>query len=88
MDLVSVDIRGARSQQRTLARVRSLIEQWQLHEEKVAAIADNDHSRLEKPNGLTLEEQPEHTPMYIALPVILERTFRNTWRQPDLFWTR
>ena len=57
MDLVSVDIRGARSQQRTLSRVKSLIEQWQLHEEKVAAIADNDHSRLEKPKGLTLEER-------------------------------
>ena len=26
--------------------------------------------------------------MYVALPVVLDRTLRNTWRQPDIFWTR
>ena len=87
MDLVSVDVRGATSQERTTSRIKTLIENWKNHEEKVSAIADHEH-RWEKSPGLTLEEPPQYTPMYIALPVVLERTFRNTWRQPDLFWTR
>ena len=84
MDLISVDVRGERNMERSTARVKGLIQHWQSQREKLDAIAELD----EKTQPLVLDEHSKYTPIYIALPVILERTFKNTWRQPDLFWTR
>ncbi|KAJ3519459.1 hypothetical protein NM688_g9298 [Phlebia brevispora] len=88
MDLVSVDVRGPKSLERTTARIRVLVDTWKNHQEKMDVIAAGDRPSDVKQEALELEERPEHTPIWIALPVILDRTLRNTWRQPDLFWTR
>lgn len=91
MDLISVDVRGETRQKLSADRVQALIELWKARREKVAeypsmAVAETGDVKGE---GLALlEDRPEWTPMYIALPVVLERTMRNTWRQPDIFWTR
>lgn len=90
MDLISVDVRNQARQEQTSARVRSLIELWKTRREKMAeyTAAAPEHEKEKANNDLLLEDRPERTPMYIALPVVLDRTFRNTWRQPDIFWTR
>ncbi|THG93869.1 hypothetical protein EW026_g7481 [Hermanssonia centrifuga] len=85
MDLISVDVRGKANQENSTARVKGLIEYWRNHQDKVAEVTIEDN--LEHREWI-LEDRPEHSPMHIALPVVLERTLRNTWRQPDLFWTR
>ena len=92
MDLISVDVRGRTRQEQSTARVKALIEFWKNRHEKMAELSTiegpaSDTGELAKAETL-LEDRPERTPMYVALPVVLDRTFRNTWRQPDLFWTR
>lgn len=71
-----------------MARIRTLVDHWKNHQEKMEALTAGDPLPDARQQQLALEDRPERTPIYIALPVILERTFRNTWRQPDLFWTR
>ena len=70
--------------ERSAARITVLIQHWQNRHEKLEIIAPAD----EKPQPLIVEEYSKYTPIHIALPVILERTLKNIWRQPDLFWTR
>ncbi|KAI0685355.1 P-loop containing nucleoside triphosphate hydrolase protein [Cytidiella melzeri] len=86
MDLISVDVRGAERLEASTARIRTLIDHWHNRHEKLAEFAATEHQV--KGSTLQLEDRPEHTPIWIALPVVLERTLRNTWRQSDLFWTR
>lgn len=92
MDLISVDVRGQIRQQQSTARVMALVELWRNQREKMAEVASGDalvkgKDELSK-SEILLEDRPERTPMHVALPVVLDRTLRNTWRQPDLFWTR
>jgi ABC-type multidrug transport system ATPase subunit len=84
MDLVSVDVRGERRQQETTARINALISHWKAHEAK---IMETKPARPAQ-NALQLEERQEVTPIWISLPVVLERSWKNTWRQSDLFFTR
>jgi hypothetical protein len=89
MDLISVDIRGQIRQEQTSARVKELVRFWKNHKDKMANYSALDVPKLDKSNNALLpEDRQENTPMYIALPVVLNRTFLNTWRQPDIFWTR
>jgi ABC-type multidrug transport system ATPase subunit len=85
MDLVSVDVRGKRRQQETQGRVNSLIAHWQAHEGKIAEMQESTRAPSD---SVALDARQENTPIWIALPVVLGRSWRNTWRQSDLFWTR
>ena len=91
MDLISVDVRNDANQRLSSARVKALTDFWKTrrHERsKVDASAAYAPGPLDIKSSSLSHSTPEHTPMWVALPVILERTMRNTWRQPDLFWTR
>jgi hypothetical protein len=88
MDLVSVDVRGRRKQAATTARLETLIQQWRDHNNKAEEASPDNHSPVNQHTGDQIDEPAEHTPFYISLPVILSRSWRNTYRQQDLFWTR
>lgn len=91
MDLVSVDVRGRRKQAATTARIDALVQSWRTRETKHAEAygsdATDEKANAEK-NMAGIGEKDERTPMRLALPVLLERSWRNLWRQSDLFWTR
>jgi hypothetical protein len=90
MDLVSVDSREDKNHQASTARIAGLVAHWQAHEQKIAEFAADQRAAgagKEAP-AIALEDRQERTPLHVALPVVFERSFRNTWRQPDLFWTR
>lgn len=89
MDLISFDVRGERTQKASSARIKTLIQHWKIHETMLSkpsfeSSEIREHRHISSPP----EDRPECTPIHVALPVVLNRTFRNTWRQPDLFWTR
>lgn len=86
MDLISVDVRRQSKQQETSARIDALVRHWQNHANKLAEVAADKDEAPKDP--VPLEDSEERTPIYIALPVVLDRSMRNTWRQQDLFWTR
>lgn len=91
MDLISVDARGRKRQEASTARIKCLVDFWYNRHEKLSELALEDSpapAPAELQTPLHLEDASERTPMWIALPVVLERTLRNTWRQPDMFWTR
>ena len=89
MDLISVDVRNQTRQERTSARVKSLIEFWKTRQDKmIEYVASKPPTEKQLNAELILEDRQERTPIWIALPVVLDRTLRNTWRQPDIFWTR
>ncbi|EJD39012.1 hypothetical protein AURDEDRAFT_187588 [Auricularia subglabra TFB-10046 SS5] len=97
MDLISVDVRGQRKQAHTTARIDSLVHTWQTQERKLAdppgsprlsaAVGDKEKGGDEK-RDVDFGDVDEKTPMLISLPVLLERSWKNLWRQSDLFWTR
>lgn len=81
LDLVSVDLKSNRRYERSSRRVNELVTAWRDHDEK----------RVAQKLGtapLPVSSKIVHTPIHIALPVILERSVRNMWRQQDLFWMR
>jgi len=101
MDIVSVDVRGRRQLSTTTARIDTLIQAWRQRVKKAVeafgetpAPADGLELVSEKEekhptrHGIEAGEGGETTPFYIAVPILLERSWRNMWRQPDLFWTR
>lgn len=89
MDLISVDVKARDRQEASMARIKTLIGLWKNRHEKLSRLSlEEPPASAETQSPLELEEKPERTPIWIALPVVLERTLRNTWRQPDLFWTR
>jgi hypothetical protein len=87
MDLISVDVRGLNRQQQTTARIDDLARHWKSHENKLAEVQEHRDSGGDEVIA-AMEARQDHTPIYIALPVVLDRSLRNTWRQQDLFWTR
>ncbi|EKM57215.1 uncharacterized protein PHACADRAFT_92002, partial [Phanerochaete carnosa HHB-10118-sp] len=91
MDLISIDVRGQARQEQTSACVKFLIESWKTRQDKMLEyIASKSVAAKEAvaDTPVELEDRPEYTPIWIALPVVLDRTFCNSWRQPDIFWTR
>ena len=89
MDLISVDVKAKDRLEASTARIKGLVEFWANRHEKLSQLGlDEPSVPTEQAGALQLEERPERTPIWVALPVVLGRTFRNTWRQPDLFWTR
>ena len=89
MDLVSIDMRSPARLQTSTARIQTLIDHWHNRHEKWVKYGTKEVVASPGAKGeLELEERPEKTPMWVALPVVLDRMMRNAWRQPDLFWTR
>ncbi|KAJ7293859.1 P-loop containing nucleoside triphosphate hydrolase protein [Mycena rebaudengoi] len=84
LDLVSVDQRLGKSAE-SRERVNGLIAFWNTHREKVDVV--EEHEKLE-PTSLLAPRESRITPMHIAFPVVLERMFRNLWRQREAFWAR
>jgi hypothetical protein len=90
LDLISVDVRNEDKQAHTRARVEELLQHWQNHEIKMKGTDSElviQSPKQEEPIG-QVEERQERSPIYVALPVIFERSLRNTWRLQDVFWTR
>ena len=85
MDLIAADVRSETMHGKSMSRVEDLVRDWK--NRKVLETTDQDDS-TERHEALSLGPAPAYTPLYIAVPVILERTLRNTWRQQDIFWTR
>ncbi|KZV81463.1 P-loop containing nucleoside triphosphate hydrolase protein [Exidia glandulosa HHB12029] len=93
MDLISVDVRGRRRQATTTARIDSLVQGWRNREKKQAEAfggspPPSEESKEKVKTMQGIGEHDERTPMFVALPVLLERSWHNLWRQSDLFWTR
>lgn len=86
MDLISVDVRRQSKQRETSARIDSLVHHWQNCARKLADVTAEKDGVSKDP--VPLEERQEQTPIWIALPVVLDRSLRNTWRLQDVFWTR
>ncbi|KAG8774795.1 hypothetical protein FRC12_001829 [Ceratobasidium sp. 428] len=86
LDIASVDLRGAREME-TRARVIKLVEFWTNLRQKDHTVDTENQAR---DTGMTVEVGIEErfTPMWIALPLIVERMTRNLWRQQAVFWVR
>ncbi|KAG9121915.1 hypothetical protein FRC07_001937, partial [Ceratobasidium sp. 392] len=85
LDVASVDLRGTREPE-TKARVAKLVDFWANLQRKTDAID------IEKPENnedmIEIGADNKFTPMWIALPLIVERMTRNLWRQQAVFWVR
>ncbi|QRW07787.1 ABC transporter [Ceratobasidium sp. AG-Ba] len=85
LDVASVDLRGTREEE-TKKRVANLVDFWANIQRK------NETTDMEKHKeamDLTkIEGQDKFTPMWIALPLIVERMTRSLWRQQAVFWVR
>ncbi|EIN07170.1 P-loop containing nucleoside triphosphate hydrolase protein [Punctularia strigosozonata HHB-11173 SS5] len=88
LDIISVDVRSDEKQGQTRARVENLIQYWRNHEAKAVEGSPEPEVRTTKPEDTVEQKRQERSPIYIALPVVLERSFRNAWRLQDIFWTR
>lgn len=92
LDLVSVDSRKA-NHDVSQTRVEGLIEKWRGQagkvdvEERVASRSEkemNDKAQLGE-KGIVREKKA--TGMVVALPVVLERHWKNLWRQKEVSLT-
>ncbi|KAG9101294.1 hypothetical protein FRC06_003213 [Ceratobasidium sp. 370] len=86
LDVASVDLRGTREAE-TKARATKLVEFWANLQHKNNTV-NTEESKREIGNVMEIEVQDEFTPMWIALPLIVERMTRNLWRQQAVFWVR
>jgi len=77
LDLVSVDPRTS-NHPTSLNRVEKLTSTWQTHAGKEDGVEDVDqHAAMVKRGEGT-------TSMLVALPVVLERHWKNLWRRKDV----
>lgn len=89
MDLISIDVKNIVGHQQSSARVNALIDHWKYRRRpQLTVTAATAPGPLDIRNTQSTQSHAECTPIWVALPVVLDRTLRNTWRQPDLFWTR
>ncbi|CAG7851806.1 ABC transporter G family member 6 Short=ABC transporter ABCG.6; Short=AtABCG6; AltName: Full=White-brown complex homolog protein 6; Short=AtWBC6 [Serendipita indica DSM 11827] len=88
LDIISVDNRPE-FESVSRDRVNRLVEYWVSEEEKMklaGRIEGDDSADTSRP--MRLAKESRLTPMWIAGPVLLERAFRNMWRQQPVFWVR
>ncbi|CAE6438340.1 unnamed protein product [Rhizoctonia solani] len=84
LDLASVDLRGDREAV-TRERVANLVEFWAgTHHEKQEVELREKGVEMMQIGG----QEDRFTPMWIALPLIVERMTKNLWRQQAVFWVR
>lgn len=79
LDLVSIDVRGTR-EETTRKRVSAIIDSWASHEKKLDRESKDSKAAPPVYDDVAIEIDRE-APMYVALPVILERMSKNLWRQ-------
>ncbi|WVQ94560.1 hypothetical protein IAU59_001640 [Kwoniella sp. CBS 9459] len=82
LDLVSVDPR-LRQHEVSRSRVQALTAKWQANEAKGAEEADQG-----KPPTAVIGRGAGTTSMIVAVPVVLERHWKNLWRRKDVFFNR
>ncbi|KAJ1301061.1 hypothetical protein OPQ81_003479 [Rhizoctonia solani] len=84
LDLASVDLRGNR-EAATRERVAKLVQFWaDTHLKKQEGEFKQKEQDLVQFEG----QEDRFTPMWIALPLIIERMTKNLWRQQAVFWVR
>ncbi|CAE6467875.1 unnamed protein product [Rhizoctonia solani] len=84
LDLASVDMRGDRETV-TRGRVTKLVGFWAgVHREKQEVKSKEKEEDLLQVGA----QENRFTPMWIALPLIVERMTKNLWRQQAVFWVR
>ncbi|KAF7319864.1 ABC transporter domain-containing protein [Mycena kentingensis (nom. inval.)] len=91
LDLVTVDQRAGKSAE-SRDRVDALVSFWKTYHEKVGAVegptkAESSSDSLDTVTA-AIPHESRFTPIYIALPVVWERMFRNLWRQREAFGAR
>ncbi|KAG9082295.1 hypothetical protein FS749_006964 [Ceratobasidium sp. UAMH 11750] len=79
LDVASVDLRGTREAE-TKARTTKLVEFWTNIQYK-NGVVDTEKPKSETGNTMEINTQERFTPMWIALPLIVQRMTRNLWRQ-------
>ncbi|KAK4686772.1 hypothetical protein P7C73_g3345, partial [Tremellales sp. Uapishka_1] len=82
LDLVSVDPREVKHQD-SQSRVRNLTAGWEM----VTAKAEAGEEHVRQP-GQHISRGQGTTSMRVALPVVLQRHWRNLWRQKEIFFNR
>lgn len=85
LDVISIDHRPE-NERATKERVAGIVAHWAEQEKKEAGENEPDSQKVEIHEPL--HQESRLTPMWIALPTILERSFRNMWRQQPVFWVR
>ncbi len=75
LDVASVDLRGTREVE-TKARATKLVEFWTNLQHKIDS-ADTEKLNREPSHDVEIVAQEKFTPMWIALPLIVERMTRN-----------
>ncbi|OXG32398.1 ABC transporter family protein [Cryptococcus neoformans Bt120] len=84
LDLVSIDPRVSYHDQ-SLTRVNSLTSQWRI---RSAGQENGDEQGKNGAGSAIIKHGEGTTPMRIALPVVLERHWKNLWRRKDVFFNR
>ncbi|KIR40028.1 ABC transporter [Cryptococcus deuterogattii 99/473] len=84
LDLVSIDPRVSYHKQ-SLTRVNGLTSQWRI---KSAGHESGNEQETNGPGSAIIKCGEGTTPMRIALPVVLERHWKNLWRRKDVFFNR
>jgi hypothetical protein len=82
LDLVSVDLREENNEAISREKVQNLIHQFDASQQS-EKLAVQDKSKAEE-LGLAGLEGRDHTPMYIAMPILIERGLLCFKRRPDL----
>jgi len=80
LDVVSIDHRPE-EEKVTKKRVNRIVEYWARYEKKEQAIASPSEKRPSVELAQPVQKESRLTPMWIAAPIVLERTFKNMWRQ-------
>ncbi|WVO24277.1 uncharacterized protein IAS62_005641 [Cryptococcus decagattii] len=84
LDLVSIDPRVSYHDQ-SLTRVNGLTSQWRINS---AGHESGNEQERNGPDSAIIKCGERTTPMRIALPVVLERHWKNLWRRKDVFFNR
>ncbi|OXG10187.1 ABC transporter family protein [Cryptococcus neoformans Ze90-1] len=84
LDLVSIDPRVSYHDQ-SLTRVNGLTSQWRI---RSAGQENGDEQGKDGAGSASIKHGEGTTPMRIALPVVLERHWKNLWRRKDVFFNR
>ncbi|WVW79872.1 hypothetical protein I302_101842 [Kwoniella bestiolae CBS 10118] len=82
LDLVSVDPRP-QGYESSLSRVRGLTSQWSSR-----STEENGEESEKRNTSKVLSKGGGTTSMRVALPVVLERHWKNLWRRKDVFFNR
>ena len=78
LDIISIDYRPE-CEKATRERVDGIVTYWA--EREKSSLNEKETRPLLVENSDSVHEESRITPMWIALPTVLERSIRNLWRQ-------